>query len=693
MSTYTIRPSNSEKEAFRVKFTAASLLSLKLRPGDLCTLHLPTDDENQPLRIAVAWEASGIKDNIVLTSKTLQEIYKVKLGDKVNIKRSTEKLQDAFKVNLRPFGNAFSEEEQTAWSLNASIIIPSKHDVLVPSQKVVLEIGPRKEEFEVESVGGLIARVTAQTVFNFGSGTNSKGGPRKIKLSFEGIGGLQNQIKQVEEVVEELVTSRVKLQWKRFRPRQGLLLYGAKGTGKTILQDALAQGEWSKVTRWTSGLKLVATLDPQLVIIDFDHLRDRERLVPEILAMFGAIRETPTLILGSVRHPNDLPEQLRSRQAFSEELELPIPDAEQRLDILRAMREDSIQPDDDQLQEIAAKTHGFVGADLDLLLHRAWATASSRVSKQQEFNGDPPVEEDDTDNLPLVSLTPEDLEQAFSHIRPSALQEIFLEKPNIHWSDIGGQHELKRQLQNAVERPLKHPDRMKRLGLQPKKGILLYGPPGCSKTLTVKALATEAGVNFLAVKGAELISMYVGESEKATREVFRKARQASPSIIFFDEIDAIASRGRTGSDLNVLTTLLNEMDGFEELKNVLVVAATNKPQSIDAALMRPGRFDNAFYIGPPDEDTRREIFEKRFQKVDVADGVREQISEYARLTEGFSGAEVVAICQAAGEKAFDCDREHITEGDVLDAIARTPKSITSEMLEEYERWNQARMTR
>jgi AAA family ATPase len=220
----------------------------------------------------------------------------------------------------------------------------------------------------------------------------------------------------------------------------------------------------------------------------------------------------------------------------------------------------------------------------------------------------------------------------------------------------------------------------------------------------VRALATEAGVNFLAVKGAELISMYVGESERATREVFRKARAAAPTIIFFDEIDAIASRGKTGgsssSDLNVLTTLLNEMDGFEELKGVFVVAATNKPAQIDPALMRPGRFDSVVYIGPPDREARREIFEKRLARVeyrgrgDDADADTDtdaDAEEFAAATEGFSGAEVVAICQSAGERAFDAGRRHYVYDDVVEAIKTTPKSITRAMLFEYESWKNARM--
>lgn len=227
---------------------------------------------------------------------------------------------------------------------------------------------------------------------------------------------------------------------------------------------------------------------------------------------------------------------------------------------------------------------------------------------------------------------------------------------------------------------------MKQLNIRPKKGVLLYGPPGCSKTLMVKALATEAELNFLAVKGAELISMYVGESERAVREVFRKARAASPSIIFFDEIDSIASTRK--SELNVLTTLLNEMDGFEELRNVLVVAATNKPQQIDPALMRPGRLDNIVYVGPPDEETRKEILQNWFARSRVVDVDPGDLA--GARTEGFSGAELTSICQTAGEYAMDVGRDHIVMEDFTRAIDDTPRGITKEMLDEYRKWHESR---
>lgn len=233
---------------------------------------------------------------------------------------------------------------------------------------------------------------------------------------------------------------------------------------------------------------------------------------------------------------------------------------------------------------------------------------------------------------------------------------------------------------------------MRRLNVNSKKGVLLYGPPGCSKTLTVKALATEAGLNFLAVKGAEILSMYVGESERSLREIFRKARAARPSIIFFDEIDAIAARRNSGSGgVNVLTTLLNEMDGIEELRNVLVIAATNKPDVLDPALMRPGRLDNILYIGPPDFEARREILRIWANKSVVNSEV--DLDNLASLTEGYSGAEIVSICETAGDAALDEEEETQQEQDVQwkhfeHALGQVRRQITDAVIEEYERWRE-----
>ncbi|KIX02423.1 uncharacterized protein Z518_08364 [Rhinocladiella mackenziei CBS 650.93] len=715
MPDFIVRPSNTEKDAFRVKLTAVSMLSLKLKSGDTCEIQSTDSSKYGRKRLAIAWEASGagIKDSVVQTSKLLQDLYGFKLGDKITITRSSQPLTNADTVTLQSCGPRHDEQAIKFWEKYAKLTIPGTDECIALARKIQFKLGIDTAEFMVKDIGvpdAMIARVTGHTHFAI-SRSDTPDHSWEINFNPRNLGGLRDQITHVQDIVARVRRPIVKQYFQLYRPIQGILVYGAKGTGKTAFITALAQSGWSQVISWKPGTQMCESTEPRLVIIRSRHLLRNAGPVPgvtdELENLFNDIRGFPTLVIGEVQHPNDIDPTLRSEGKFAAEMELPIPSANQRKEILLALRGNDATPQDELLQEMAARTHGYVGADLYALMRRTLELASDRtpVPKDEEektVNGEehagPELEKPRQsvgggENKPRFHVTSADLDAALQQIRPSALQEIFLETPNVHWSDIGGQHEIKHQLRNAVERPLKFADRMKKLGLQPKKGVLLYGPPGCSKTLLVRALATEAGLNFLAVKGAELISMYVGESERATREVFRKARAASPSIIFFDEIDAIASRGKSGSDLNVLTTLLNEMDGFEELRSVLVVAATNKPQNIDPALLRPGRFDNVVYIGPPDLEARKEIFQKRLEKIqyEFQIGLGEDIHEFAQSTEGFSGAEIVAICQSAGEYAFDADRETIISDDIRKAIVNTPKSITKEMLSEFEFWNATRM--
>ena len=722
MSTFVVRPSNSEKEAFRAKLTAVALLSLKLKSGDLCRITRETDshdvDSGYP-KLAIAWEnsGSGMKDNIVQTSKLLQELYGLRLGDKIVIERAPETLQDADVVRLRPRGRTESLDEQQKrfWEHFAKLTVKGTYECLAQAQKLSFKVGPELQELEVvdPGAGGVgIGRVTDQTTFSIVDASTSTVSAVSFKPT--GLGGLEPQIDQVQKLIDRLLRPKISA---RFAPAQGILLYGAKGVGKSLFVEELALAGWTSVIRWTPGMKLPSLGSSTLIIISqLDMPSTQSSSLPairEIDRVFKHAKNKPCLIIGEARHPNDIDPYLRSEGKFSAELEIPIPSAIQRRQILKAMKDTEVIPGDNIIDRMAESTHGYVGADLHALLRRTLEIASERPSTIEDSHSgpsdgqDPPAEPRDSTAAPETAppewtVTAADLSLALTQIRPSALQEIFLETPSTRWADIGGQHNNKRLLQNAVERPLKLADRMAKLNLRPKKGVLLYGPPGCSKTLLVRALAREAGLNFLAVKGAELISMYVGESERATREVFRKARAASPSIIFFDEIDAIASRGSSGgggggsngTGLNVLTTLLNEMDGFEELRNVFVVAATNKPEAIDPALMRPGRFDNVVYIGPPDLEARREIFTKQFALSNyhgTQRGVEDDVWYFAEKTAGFSGAEVVAICQTAAELALDNDRDFYKFNDVEEAVRNTPRSITQEMLEQFEEWNMARM--
>lgn len=345
------------------------------------------------------------------------------------------------------------------------------------------------------------------------------------------------------------------------------------------------------------------------------------RVVAMLLTLMDGISassEERVIVIAATNRPNAIDPALRRPGRFDREIEIGIPDAggrRQILDVFLTKMPHSLTPA--QVDSIAANTHGYVGADLSSLVRESASSAIQRWYSNHAGDAEP-------------LLTYEDILHTLPTIRPSAMREVFLETPTVRWSDIGGQDDVKQKLRECVEWPLTHRDTFTRLGVEAPRGVLLYGPPGCSKTMTAKALATESGINFIAVKGPELLNKYVGESERAVREIFRKARAASPSIVFFDEIDALgASRDIGEGHGGVLTSLLNEMDGIEQLSGVTVVAATNRPDVLDTALTRPGRLDRILYVGAPDAATRKEIFRLRFKSMAVEPGV--DLDELAQL--------------------------------------------------------------
>lgn len=332
----------------------------------------------------------------------------------------------------------------------------------------------------------------------------------------------------------------------------------------------------------------------------------------------SATTDERVIVIAATNRPNSIDPALRRPGRFDREIEIGIPDAQGRrhiLEVMLAKMPHSLT--EAEIEAIANRTHGYVGADLGSLVRESASTAIQRWA-------------DNPAGAPEPLLTNDDVLTTLPTIRPSAMREVFLETPSVRWTDIGGQDDVKQKLKECVEWPLTHGDTFSRLGVEAPRGVLLYGPPGCSKTLTAKALATESGINFIAVKGPELLNKYVGESERAVREVFRKARAASPSIVFFDEIDALGA-DRDGGETHggVLTSLLNEMDGIEQLSGVTVVAATNRPDVLDPALTRPGRLDRILYVGAPDLATRRDIFRIRFAAMAVDPNV--DIDELARI--------------------------------------------------------------
>lgn len=434
---------------------------------------------------------------------------------------------------------------------------------------------------------------------------------------------------------------------------------------------------------------------PSLILIDNLHLlapssddKPHQRALCEEL---DSIKGSRILVAAATRSVHDVHKELLRAGRFAEGIELPIPDLQARSEVLSAILKEDPPYVRDCVPNLSSRTHGFTCEDLAKLVDIARRHRVKRASANfntSHANGSQPNGTDHNE-LEDISHAPEDVDwqYALTQIRPAALREIFFETPKIRWSDIGGSEPVRAQLDEIIGWPLNYPELMKKHKLPAQKGMLLYGPPGCSKTLTAQAVAANYEMNFIAVKGAELISMYVGESERSVREIFRKARTAKPCIIFFDEIDSIASeRDSAGTKgLNVLTTLLNEMDGFEALDGVFVLAATNKPEVLDPAIMRPGRFDQHLYLGPPNEVARKEILALR-----LSDEGTEDDFDTARLvhaTSGYTGAELVAVCVLAKRTMFRRmlagQGSTIRTDDFEKALEEIRPQTTKEVLEGY----------
>ncbi|PWN39777.1 AAA-domain-containing protein [Ceraceosorus guamensis] len=449
------------------------------------------------------------------------------------------------------------------------------------------------------------------------------------------------------------------------------------------------------------------------------------RVVATLLTLMDGLGkeedEGNVIVIAATNRPNALDPALRRPGRLDREIEIGVPTPSSRLSILKVLlRHVPHALSDEEISRLAQTTHGFVGADLASLVREAGMLAVQRQlvsTSSSTFKEAPKSIDSATDSLRALTLATStisehesevlpkvdasgvldwrDFTSAKLHVRPSALREVIQTLPTVSWSDIGvgspdsDSYRIRKEIREVVEWPIKRSKQLKRMGVRPPKGALLYGPPGCSKTLIARALATESGINFVAVKGNELYNKFVGESERALREVFARARAASPSIIFFDELDALCStRGDQGGAVSdgVIATLLTEMDGVDSLDGVVVIAATNRPQAIDPAILRPGRLDRLLYVGPPDEDTRLQILRIRTRSMPLGDKV--DLLAIARATSGHSGAEMVAICQDAGMVALDedMDIEHVHQRHFESAIRSTKKRISLEMIRGLEKW-------
>src|SRR3990167_9542794 len=457
------------------------------------------------------------------------------------------------------------------------------------------------------------------------------------EVSYEDIGGLQEEIKKIREMVELPLKHPEIFERLGIEAPKGVLLHGPPGTGKTLVAKAVAaetnahfilingpeimskyygQSEENLRKKFEEAEKNA----PSIIFIDeIDAIASKReetrgeverRVVAQLLALMDGLQSRgKVVVIAATNVPNILDPALRRPGRFDREIEIGVPGKEGRLNILKIHTRNMPLAKDVNLKELADITHGFVGADLAALAKEAAMIVLRKVLPELKLKEEEAIPKE---MLEQLRISQKDFKEALKVVRPSALREVLIEKPNVKWTDIGGLEEVKQELKEAVEWPLKHPESFIRMGVKPPKGILIYGAPGTGKTLLAKAVARESDSNFILVKGPELLSKWVGESEKAVREVFKKARQVSPCIIFFDEIDSLAPKRGSSSEGHVservVNQMLTEIDGLEEMHDVVVIAATNRPDIVDTALLRPGRFDRIILTPVPDEKTRLEIF-------------------------------------------------------------------------------------
>jgi transitional endoplasmic reticulum ATPase len=534
------------------------------------------------------------------------------------------------------------------------------------------------------------------------------------EVHYEDIGGLKNEMQKIREMVELPIRYPELFERLGIDPPKGVLLYGAPGTGKTLLAKAVANESDAHFID-ISGPELVSKFvgeseeklreifneakekAPTIIFMDeIDAIAPKReeatneverRMVSQLLTLLdGMASRGQVIVIGATNRPNAIDPALRRPGRFDREIEIGVPDRNSRKEIIQIHTRNMPMAKDVKIDELADLTHGYTGADIAALAREAAMAELRHILPKI-------VDKRSVPNEILLSLnvTMGDFNEALASIQPSALREVFVERPNIHWNDVGGLENVKAQLKEAVELPVKHPEAFEKIGIRPVRGILLVGAPGTGKTMLAKAVATERESNFISIKGPELISKYVGESEKAVREIFRKAKMAAPCIIFIDEIDAIASeRSEDAMDSmvteRVVDTLLTEMDGLHEMKDVVVLAATNRPDIIDPALMRPGRFDKIIEIPIPDEATRIAIFKVHTQRMPLAKDVN--LEELAKETEDYTGAEIENVVREAGMEAIRASRPTVTKQDFAFALQEVRPAIPKELAERIRRFKE-----
>ncbi|MCS7136067.1 MAG: CDC48 family AAA ATPase [Nitrososphaerota archaeon] len=632
----------------------------------------------------------------------------VSLNDYVTVRKA--QVREAQLVVLAPVNNSIKPDENFVKLVKSRLIeYPTVQKNIVP----VLFFGNLFTFAVIQTRPMGIVKITPRTKLIV-QARSVQERVFRTSVTYEDIGGLQEQIQRIRELIELPLRYPELFQKLGIDPPKGILLYGPPGCGKTLLAKAVATeadanfilingpeimnkyyGETE--ARLREIFRKAEEEAPSIIFIDeIDAIAPKrsevtgeveKRVVAQLLALMDGLESRGSVIvIGATNRPNALDPALRRPGRFDREIEIGIPDKKARKEILDIHTRGMPLDESVDLDKLADITRGYTGADIAALCREAAMRAIRRILPSIDFSEDKISPE----LLNSLTVTMKDFLDAYKDITPTALREVEIETPTVRWEQVGGLEEVKQRLREAIEWPLKYPEKFERLGIKPPKGILLYGPPGCGKTLLAKAIATESEANFISIKGPEIFSKWVGESEKAIREIFRKARQAAPCIVFLDEIESIIPRkdlleDSSGVSHRVASQLLAEMDGIEDLNGVVVVGATNRPDMLDPAILRPGRFDRLIYVPPPDEKARLQILKIYTAKMPLAEDV--SLEEIASMTEGYSGADLESLCREAALSAIrrGAEPEIVTREDFQEALRIVKPSLSPHMIKEYEK--------
>ncbi|ELA42566.1 AAA family ATPase, CDC48 subfamily [Vittaforma corneae ATCC 50505] len=681
-------------------------------------------DDSIPRMVAVL--SKDARNNLSVRINDYVKVYDIKVNDippavEVSffpVEDSVEKISgDIFSSYIEPFFN------QKRIYISAGNIYNIKSGAMTALQfkvvKIMAEVSGGQQEVD--------HAVTLDNTSILADGKVSRSQIDKEygKIGYDDIGGCRRQMAQIRELIELPLKQPALFKKIGIKPPRGILLHGPPGTGKTLIAKAIAN-ETGAFLYTINGPEIMSKMSgesesnlrkafeeaqknaPAIIFMDeIDSIapnRDKtqgeveKRIVSQLLTLMDGMKSSSNVIvLGATNRPNTVDPALRRFGRFDREIEIGVPDDLGRLEILSIHTKNMNLDDDVDLEEIAKEIHGFTGSDI--------ASLCSEAAIQQIREKLPLIDLDkdciDAKILSSLRVNTANFRYAISNTDPSALREKVIEKPNVQWTDIGGLAYVKRELKETVQYPVNYPDKYLKFGQYPSKGVLLYGPPGCGKTLLAKAVATECNANFISIKGPELLSMYVGESESNIRQLFDKARGSAPCVLFFDEIDSIGrSRSSVSNDGGatdrVLNQLLAEMDGMNQKKNVFVMGATNRPSQLDSALMRPGRLDQLVYIPLPDFKSRISIFRAKLKKTPLESDVN--LEEMARSLEGFSGADIAEICQRAAKLAIRESIEYeiknpnskddpvpaLSARHFAEAMRTARKSVTQQEIESFE---------